>query len=217
MKFITKILKTAVKALVILAASLGLLVGSGFAITNAVVVVSTNGRIISEEKASKLENVDCIIVLGCRVHGKEPSAMLYDRVEQGARLYNNGVSGLLFMSGDSRERYYDETGVMTTLATQFGVPRKNIETDRYGLSTYDSMVRAAKLYGFKKIVVVTQNYHLYRALYIAKCYGIEAYGVASNPREYNGQLNRDIREIAARSKDFVYCIFKPEPEMGMEK
>lgn len=215
-KFVS-VIRRIIKTLLIIAITIGFLIGAGFAVTNGIVVASTDGKIISEEKASKLENVDCIIVLGCRVHGNEPSPMLYDRVEQGVNLYKNGTSSVLFMSGDSRDRYYDETGTMTKLAIELGVPEENIKTDRYGLSTYDSMVRAAKLFGFKKIVVVTQRYHLYRALYIAKQYGLEAYGVASDPREYNGQLYRDIREIAARSKDFAFCIFRPEPEYGLEK
>ncbi len=213
MTVIGKILKiTAIAAIVI-----GLLTGGAFALTNGIVVASTNGKIISEERAANLKDVDCILVLGCRVYSNEPSVMLCDRVMQGVELYKLGASDTLFMSGDSRDRYYDETGTMSRLAQENGVPKENIVTDRYGLSTYESMYRAAKLYGYKKVIIVTQKYHLYRALYIAKQFGIEAYGVASDPREYGGQFNRDVREIAARSKDFAYCIFKPKPKYGLEK
>ena len=208
-----KILKTAAIA----AVSVGILVGSAFAVTNGIVVVVGNGRIVSPERAAKLNDVDCILVLGCRVYSNEPSVMLRDRVMQGVELYDLGVSDTLFMTGDSRDRYYDETGTMSRLARENGVPQENIAIDRYGLSTYDSIYRAAKVYGYKKIVIVTQEYHLYRALYIAKQFGIEAYGVASDAREYDGQTFRDVREIAARSKDFLYCILKPEPELGLEK
>ncbi len=205
------------KITAVVAVSLGILVGGAFAVTNGIVVVTGNGKIVSPERAAKLNNVDCILVLGCRVYSNEPSVMLRDRVMQGVELYELGASDTLFMTGDSRDRYYDETGTMSRLATENGVPQENIVTDRYGLSTYDSIYRAAKVYGYKKIIIVTQEYHLYRALYIAKQFGIEAYGVASDTREYKGQLNRDIREIAARSKDFLYCILKPEPEFGIEK
>ena len=201
----------------IVAIVIGLLTGGAFALTNGIVVASTNGKIISEERAATLTDVDCILVLGCRVYSNEPSVMLCDRVMQGVELYELGASDTLFMSGDSRDRYYDETGTMSRLATENGVPKENIVTDRYGLSTYESIYRAAKLYGYKKVIIVTQKYHLYRALYIAKQFGIEAYGVASDPREYAGQFNRDVREIAARSKDFAYCIFKPKPTYGLEK
>lgn len=209
--------KKIIKIFALTAVIVGFLFGAGFALTNAAVVVGTKGRIISAEKAAKLDNVDCILVLGCRVYSNEPSPMLSDRVAMGVELYKLGASDTVFMTGDSRDRYYDETGTMARLAVELGVPQENIETDRYGLSTYDSIVRAAKLYSFKRIIIVTQEYHLYRAMYIAKQFGIDAYGVAADTREYDGQLNRDIREIAARSKDFVYCILKPEPEKGMEK
>ncbi len=206
-----------VKILAIVAICIGVLVGGAFAVTNGIVVVQGKCRIISPERAAKLEDVDCILILGCGVYSNEPSVMLRDRVMQGVELYDLGASGTLFMTGDSRDRYYDETGTMSRLAVENEVPTENIVTDRYGLSTYDSIYRAAKVYGYKKIIIVTQKYHLYRALYIAKQFGIEAYGVASDTREYKNQIFRDIREIAARSKDFAYCIFKPEPEYGLEK
>lgn len=207
----------AIKTVVIFAIVLGVLIGGAFAVTNGIVVLGTSGRIVSPDEAAALENVDCILVLGCRVYSNEPSPMLNDRVLQGVELFKLGASDTLFMTGDSRDRYYDEMGTMSRLAQENGVPENNILTDRYGLSTYDSIYRAAKIFGFKRIVIVTQEYHLYRALYIAKQLGIEAYGVASDPREYSGQINRDIRELAARSKDFLYCIIRPEPEYGFEK
>ncbi len=215
-KAMTAIGKT-MKIIAIAAVCIGVLVGAAFAVTNGIVVVIGNGRIVSSERAAKLENVDCILVLGCRVYSNEPSVMLRDRVMRGVELYDLGVSETLFMTGDSRDRYYDETGTMSRLAEENGVPSDSIVTDRYGLSTYDSIFRALKVYGYDKIVIVTQKYHLYRALYIAKQFGIEAYGVAADTREYNGQAFRDIREIAARSKDFLFCILKPEPQYGLEK
>lgn len=215
-KALTAIGKT-MKIIAITAVCIGVLVGAAFAVTNGIVVVIGNGRIVSSERAAKLENVDCILVLGCRVYSNEPSVMLKDRVMRGVELYDLGVSDIIFMTGDSRDRYYDETGVMSRLAEENGVPPSSIVTDRYGLSTYDSIFRALKVYGYDKIVIVTQEYHLYRALYIAKQFGIEAYGVAADTREYKGQFNRDVREIAARSKDFLFCILKPEPEFGLEK
>lgn len=77
----------------------------------------------------------------------------------------------------------------------------------------DSIYRAKEIFQAKKIIIVTQKYHLYRALYIAKQLGIEAYGVASNPRENRGQALREIREIAARDKDFIKCILKPKAKI----
>lgn len=83
--------------------------------------------------------------------------------------------------------------------------------DHAGFSTYESIYRAKAIFETKKVVIVTQKYHLYRALYIANKMGIEAYGINSDPRKYSGQLYREIREILARNKDFANCIFKTKP------
>ena len=84
--------------------------------------------------------------------------------------------------------------------------------DHAGFSTYDSIYRAKEIFKAKKIIVVTQEYHLYRSLYLAKKLDIEAYGVVADRREYRFQLKRDVREIAARAKDFIKIIFRPEPK-----
>ena len=89
---------------------------------------------------------------------------------------------------------------------------EDIFMDHAGFSTYESMYRAKEVFEANKIVIVTQKYHLYRALYIAKQLGIEAYGVNSNPRKYVGATYREDREIIARDKDFIKCIFKPQPK-----
>ena len=83
--------------------------------------------------------------------------------------------------------------------------------DHAGFSTYESIYRAKEIFKAKKVVIVTQKYHLYRALYIANQLGLEAYGVGSDPRKYVGATYRELREILARDKDFIKCIFKPEP------
>ena len=89
--------------------------------------------------------------------------------------------------------------------------------DHAGFSTYESMYRAKEIFEADKIVIVTQKYHLFRALYIAKSLGIEAYGIGANPRKYVGAIYRETREVLARNKDFVKCIFKPEPTYLGEK
>ena len=83
--------------------------------------------------------------------------------------------------------------------------------DHAGFSTYESIYRAKEIFGAERIVVITQEYHLYRALYIADALGLEAYGVASDQRTYSGQTMRDVREILARNKDFLTSLFKPKP------
>ena len=83
--------------------------------------------------------------------------------------------------------------------------------DHAGFSTYESLYRARDVFQAKKIVIVTQQYHLHRALYIANALGIEAYGVHSDYRNYSGQFARDVREILARNKDWLTSIFQPDP------
>lgn len=206
-----------VRTAVILALILGITGGIAAAAVNVTVIRTAKKTILTPDEAEKLEGIDCIIVLGCQVKKDVPSDMLYDRIVTGVDLYRRGVSELLFMSGDSRRaKHYDEVGVMKRVACEKGVPEEAIDCDGYGLSTYDSIYRTAKLYGFKKIVIVTQEYHLYRAVYIAKKMGLEAYGVSASIRNYRGQRFQDAREAAARVKDFAFSLIIPDAEMGLE-
>lgn len=177
---------------------------------NIFVVFSTKNNIITEESAKDLKDIDCILILGAGVWGDKPSPMLEDRLVQGISLYNNGVAPKIIVSGDHGTEEYDEVNIMKQFAIDKGVPSEDIFMDHAGFSSYDSIYRAKEIFGAKKILIVTQKYHLYRALYIADKLEIEAYGVGSDPRKYSGQALREIREIFARDKDFVKCIFKPE-------
>lgn len=178
---------------------------------NVYVKTSAKKRIISLEEASALHGIDCILILGAGVWGDRPTHMLEDRLDFGISLYKMGASNRLLMSGDHSRKNYDEVNVMKDYAINEGVPSSDVFMDHAGFSTYESLYRARDIFKAKKIIIVTQEYHLYRALYIADKLGLEAYGTASNPREYIGQSARDIREILARVKDFFYVIIKPEP------
>lgn len=83
--------------------------------------------------------------------------------------------------------------------------------DHAGFSTYESLYRARDVFGAKNVIIITQEYHLYRALYIAKSLGLDAVGVSADLRTYYGQSLRETREIAARVKDFFYTVFQPLP------
>ena len=178
---------------------------------NFYVMASANLRIIRDGDYSDLSDVDCIIVLGAGIWDGEPSPMLEDRLLQGIELYQMGVAPKIIMSGDHGSVDHDEVGVMKRYAINWGVPSEDIFMDHAGFSTYDTMYRARDVFQAQKVVIVTQEYHLYRAVYIANQLGLEAYGVKSNPRPYSGQIFREIREILARDKDYFMCIFKPYP------
>ncbi len=179
---------------------------------NSFVKIVTKNKILDEYEYSKLENIDCIIVLGAGIWGDKPSPMLEDRLKEAISLYNQNISSKIIMSGDHGKEDYDEVNIMKEYAIKQGVRSEDIFMDHAGFSTYESMYRAKDVFEANKVVIVTQKYHLYRALYIAKQLGIEAYGVNSDPRKYVGATYREAREIIARDKDFIKCIFKPQPK-----
>ncbi|SEW10787.1 SanA/YdcF family protein [[Clostridium] fimetarium] len=184
---------------------------------NLFVKKSVQNNIVPVEDAVKLGNVDAIIILGAGVWDKDtPSPMLNDRLLRGVELYKQGASPKILMSGDHGKVDYDEVNVMKTFAINAGIDSKDIFMDHAGFSTYESIYRAKEIFGVHKVIIVTQGYHLYRALYIAKQLGIEAYGVASDQQEYGGQSKRELREILARNKDFINAILKPKPTYGGE-
>lgn len=178
---------------------------------NCYVLLSTKNKIMTEQEATNLSDADCILVLGAGIWGDKPSPMLEDRLLQGIELYKKGVAPKIIMSGDHGREEYDEVNIMKQFAIDKGVPSEDIFMDHAGFSTYESMYRARDIFECKKIVVVTQKYHLYRSIYIGEKLGLDCYGVGADPRKYAGQFMREIREILARDKDFVKCIFKVKP------
>lgn len=181
-------------------------------VIDALVRQSVSDRILTEEQAAELSDMDCILVLGCLVHTDgDPSDMLEDRLKRGVALYDAGAAPKLLMSGDHGREGYDEVDAMKRYAVEAGIPSADVFMDHAGFSTYESVYRAKEIFRADKILIVTQEYHLYRALYIARAMGIEAYGVSADYRGYLNQEARDLREVLARVKDFAMCIFKPEP------
>lgn len=180
---------------------------------NAYVVNSTKDNILTPEQSAELEDVDCILVLGAGVHGTTLSHMLEDRVKTGIKLYELGSAPKILMSGDHGQEDYDEVNAMKDYAKEQGVPSEDIFMDHAGFSTYESMYRVRDIFGAKKIIIISQEYHLHRAIYIAEYLGLEAYGVDSQLRPYAVDTNiyNTIREFLARNKDFLYVRFEPEP------
>lgn len=205
-KLIKKVVKRIIFILLIIAGA-GILFVVG---ANLLVILTTVGRMITVQEAWDKE-IDCIIVLGAGVRADgTPSLMLQDRLDKAVELYEAGVSDKIIVSGDHRSTYYDEVNTMKNYLIGKGIPSEAVFMDHAGLSTYDTMYRAANIFGVKTAVVVTQQYHMYRALYDARALGINAYGVCTEEKEYSGQTYRDIREVAARIKDMCCCILKPE-------
>lgn len=207
-----KIFKKWMVRLIIILFGSGVVGVSLLALLNLHIKSSVSSNILTEDEAMDLEGIDCILVLGAGVWSdNRPSAMLEDRLQFGTKLYRNGISRRLLMSGDHGRKDYDEVNVMKQYAMNAGIPSSDIFMDHAGFSTYESMYRARDIFEADKLVIVTQKYHLYRALYIADRLGIEAYGVASDPRLYAGQDYRELREVLARAKDYFYCLIQPRP------
>lgn len=178
---------------------------------NAYVRHVGGGGFVSENDAANIKGVDCILVLGCKVNGDAPSDMLTDRLLCGVNLYFGGAAPKIIMSGDHGTVSYDEVNAMKQFAVEKGVPSEDVFMDHAGFSTYESVYRAKEIFGAERIIIVTQEYHLYRAVYIAKKLGLDAYGVASDYRAYVDQTKREVRELLARNKDFFSALFKPKP------
>lgn len=196
----------------------GLLIASMPLLLSSAVCKKTEDRILSVEELVLLaeeKQFDCILVLGCRVYSDGTlSHMLEDRVSVGVSLYHAGVSDWILMSGDHQGEYYNEVDPMKQAAMDLAVPEASVLADPYGISTYDSVYRAISQFKGKRIVIVTQEYHLSRALYVAEKLGAEAYGVSADLRPYTKQFFREVREVLARCKDIYYALTKPLPVWG---
>lgn len=182
--------------------------GASVLAVSAAVCHKTASRIATVEALHKSgENFDLILVLGCAVRADgSPSHMLEDRILTGVDLYQSGLAENILMSGD-RSEGYDEVSTMARVAEELGVPKEKILIDPKGYSTYESLFNLSKTHKGKRILIVTQKYHLHRALYIAEKFGIEAFGVSADLRIYTKQLKYDLREILARVKDVFWVQY----------
>ena len=155
-------------------------------IINLYVILTTKKRII---KTSNIEDkdFDCIVVLGAGIKNNKPSPMLEDRLLTAIELYNNKVAPKILVSGDHEYKDYDEVNVMKNYLIENGIPSEDIFMDHAGLSSYDSIYRTKKIFKADKVIIVTQKYHLYRSLYIAKSVDLNAYGVSAEST-YLGEI-----------------------------
>ena len=204
-------MKRRIKRFFIILISAAVLLATAAFVPNFIVIKKTESNIVSLEEAAELSDVDCAVILGAGVREGKPTPMLRDRLLVGIDLYKSGAAKKLIMSGDHGSTDYDEVNIMKSFAVDRGVPDEDIFMDHAGFSTYETIYRAREIFEADNIIIVSQKYHLYRALYIAEKLGIKSVGVSADLDTYRGQTKRDLREILARDKDFFKCIFKPKP------
>lgn len=178
-------------------------------VPNLIVCVTTADKILPLDR---VRSYDCILILGAGLRADgSPSLMLTERLDCGYELYMAKKAPKILVSGDHGTDEYDEVNAMKRYLIDRGVPSEDIFMDHAGFSTYDSLFRAKAVFACSSVCVVTQKYHLYRALYTARCVGLDAVGVDAKRHEYRGQRMRDLREIAARTKDFYKALLLPDP------
>ena len=209
MELVKKIIQIAIDVLLVLL--LLILVMRAVVVGNTAQYERSLKRIAAEAEADP-GHYDAIIVLGCSVdRAKNPSPMLQYRLDRALELYEAGASDRFLVTGDRADDDYDEVAVMKSYLMARGVPEAQILTDPKGYSTYESIYRAATEYQIHNPLIVTQQYHLYRALYIADTWNMSPTGVAAQDTTFSfGKVFRLVREWFASVKDINYCAQRRE-------
>ena len=154
------------------------------------------------------KSYDVIIVLGAGIRPDgTPCDILKDRLFTAAKVYNEGICRKVLLTGEHRDEDYSEIFSMKNRIMQYNIAEKDIILDGYGYCTYDSIFRAKDKLKINKAIISTNRYHLPRAIYIARRIGVEAYGIASDLRQYDRMKKYRKRERLAQIKDFFLVNF----------
>ena len=183
-------------------------------IINCYMVLSSKGKIVDFNNIN--DNYDAILILGCKVDGDEPSLMLSKRLEKGIELYNK-YHFKIIISGDNTRLDYHEVDVMNNYLINHGIDSNDIIIDNAGINTYDSIYRVKNVFNINKVIIVTQEYHMYRAIYIADRLNLDVVGVvADNIPQKLIMLKNKIREVLSRDKNFFKVLVNPQSKYLME-
>ena len=173
------------------------------------------------KKVSDCRDGDVAVVLGCsKLFSKgKPSLYFEGRMEATARLWNSGKLRCIIVSGDNREKYYNEPRDMKDALVKLGVPEDKIVCDFAGLRTYDSVVRAKRIFGVNKMTIISQTFHVKRAVATARHLGIDAQGYCAPRIPFNRPtlLRQFLRERAARVAMMFDLLIGTEPRHMGEK
>lgn len=159
---------------------------------------------------------DVAMVLGAEVYADgQPSPFLRARLDVALDLHRRGLVQRILVSGDGRSRFYDETGAMRAYLTAHGVDEAALLVDPAGLDTYDSCLRARDVFGLHHLVVVSQSYHLPRALMICRALGIDAWGVGDETaRSHTHTWAHGVRRELAANLKLAWDVLSRRPAQG---
>lgn len=189
------LLSRPVTAIFLAVVTASLLFGAFFLYVQFRVQAAARSRIASVAAMEDIPRRKVAVVLGARVYRNGyPSAVLRDRLDAAIDLYRAGKVEKLLMSGDNRNANYNEATAMRNYALEAGIPPEDVVRDFAGFRTFDSMYRARELWGLDEFLVVSQRFHLPRALYIARHLGINAFGVATREQVYRTTPKLHLRE-----------------------
>ncbi len=188
---------------------------------NALLLISMHSfsaeRIYSYEDIESVPSKPVAIVFGASVNPNTqlPSDILRDRIVTAIDLYNKGKVEKIIMSGDNRVTHYNEPIVMQRYAELLSVPEEDVVMDFAGRRTYDTCYRAKEIFQIDRAILVTQEYHLYRALYTCNALGVSSIGVSASRQQYVNQSYYNIREIPATLLAWWQVhISRPKPILG---
>lgn len=165
---------------------------------NIWVILSTTSQVYGEVRDVPSRNVALVLGTSKRFADGRPNTYFKNRIEAAARLYKEGKVKHLILSGDNRTQYYNEPRDMQNALIERGVPETAITLDYAGLRTLDSVVRSKKVFGQEDVVVVTQKFHSYRAVFIGDYYNINTIAYAAEDVPFRDSLNILFREFLAR-------------------
>ncbi|MFF7351345.1 vancomycin high temperature exclusion protein [Streptomyces filipinensis] len=170
--------------------------------------VSTADRLRTTADAPRAE---VAVVFGAGLWNGEPSPYLAHRLDAAAKLYRAGRVEVLLVTGDNSRKDYDEPDAMRAYLTRHGVPDRRIVSDYAGFDTWDSCVRAKKIFGVDRAVLVSQGFHIRRAVALCRAAGVDSYGVGVDAKHDVTWYYGGTREVFAAGKAVLDAVFHPDP------
>ncbi|MEU6199346.1 ElyC/SanA/YdcF family protein [Streptomyces sp. NPDC047061] len=171
--------------------------------------VSTEGRL---RTVADVPRTDVAVVFGAGLWDGEPSPYLANRLNAAATLYKEGRIKVVLVTGDNSRKDYDEPDAMRTYLTAHGVPGKRIVSDYAGFDTWDSCVRAKKIFGVDRAVLISQGFHIRRAVALCEAAGVTSYGIGVDAKHDATWYYGGTREVFAAGKAALDAVFEPNPQ-----